>query len=158
LSTDPRDSLGLLCKGGSFHPEGTVSRHRVKSILSAHLSDTPVSPLRGNCDKCNTDFELRMEGVRGRLALILTKWIILGPGAKPGDSDWGKRDRKSILQEPDFQATDMAVSPRASFETACETSIDALRSRNLPYLHKKRHKEVMMEVFGCYNVWSLPRY
>ncbi|CAG7969549.1 unnamed protein product [Penicillium nalgiovense] len=133
-------------------------RHRVKSILSAYLSDTPMSPLRGNCDKCNTDFELQMEEVRGRLALIFTKWIILGPGAKPDDPDWGKRDRKSILQEPDFQAIDMAVSPRASFETACETSIEALRSRNLSYLRKRRYKELMMEVPGGYDIWVLPRY
>ncbi|OQE18024.1 hypothetical protein PENFLA_c022G06517 [Penicillium flavigenum] len=117
-----------------------------------------MSPLRGNCDKCNTDFELQIENVGGKLALILTKWIILGPGAKPDDPDWGKRDRKAILQEPDFQAIDMAVSRRASFETACETSIDALRSRNLSYLHKKRYKELMMEVYGCYDVWNLPRY
>ncbi|KAJ6181076.1 hypothetical protein N7519_011537 [Penicillium mononematosum] len=133
-------------------------RQRVKSILSAYLSDTPMSPLRGNCDKCNTDFELQMEEVRGRLALILTKWIILGPGAKPDDPDWGKRDRKAILQEPDFQAIDMAVSPRAAFETACETSIDALRSRNLSYLRKRRYKELMMEVCGGHDIWSLPRY
>jgi hypothetical protein len=133
-------------------------RHRIKSTLSAFLSDTSMSPLRGNCDKCNTDFELQIEEVRGRLALILTKWIILGPGAKPDDPDWGKRDRKSILQGPDFQAIDMAVSPRASFETACETSIEALRSRNLSYLRKRSYKERMMESTSQHDTWSLPRF
>lgn len=131
----------------------------VQSMLSVYIPKKSMPPSRGNFDKCNTDFDLQLKEVGHKIALILTKWIILGPGPEPNDADWGNRARKSILKEPDFQAIDITLSPRVSFETAsCDNSIEALRSRNLSYLHKRRYRKLMTEEIGYYNeVWTLPQ-
>lgn len=61
----------------------------VKSMLSAYIPKKSMPPSVGNCDKCNTDFDLQLKEVGHKIALILTKWIILGPGPEPNDPDWG---------------------------------------------------------------------
>lgn len=76
------------------------------------MSKKSMPPSRGNCGKCNTDFDFQLKEVGHKIALILTKWIILG--LEPNDPDWGNRARKSILKEPDFQAIDKTLSPGVS--------------------------------------------
>ncbi|CAG8908261.1 unnamed protein product [Penicillium egyptiacum] len=129
----------------------------VQSMLSTYVPGNSTLLLRSSCDKCKTDFDLELREDGDDLALILTRWINLGPGLSPNDPQWKAHSRTLGYMEPDTVELDMAVSPRVSFETACDISKETLRSRNLSYLKVKRYKELMRQIRGYHKTWSFPR-
>jgi hypothetical protein len=95
-------------------------------------------------DQCNTDFRIEVCEYGSYLALVLTKWIDLGPGLTPDDPQWKVhcREDRAVTLDP----KDRAGSPRVSFENASPQSLGELLSRNLSYLKDQRYREVMHQL------------
>ena len=86
------------------------------------------------------------------LAIILTRWINLGPCLSPDDHHWRVHARNA--ENLDTLELDMTVSPRVSFENcAGDTSIEALRRHNLSLLKEKNYKGVMKKLWWNDDIW-----
>ncbi|KAJ5081720.1 hypothetical protein NUU61_009984 [Penicillium alfredii] len=98
------------------------------------------------CKVCNTDYELKVSPFGDARALVVTRWINLGSGQDPLDPRWLMHAREPTSKGPVWlEKSDMAISPRVLFETACSSdqSLEARPSRNFAYLQDRRYEEVL---------------
>lgn len=114
-----------------------------------------------NCHRCNTDSQIEISAFESKMALIMTRWVNLGPGLTDQDPLWkahvcfpmgpggrlgGHYDPEPILG---------AQSPRLCFEDTASQSFEDLRSRNLSYLRDQQYKKVMPFTAAGRNVWHI---
>lgn len=98
-----------------------------------------------NCHMCNTDYLVEITEFDFKLALIMTKWVNLGPCLTQEDLLWkchvqcayGSRAR---LDGDDPIRDPTAYNPRLCFENMAPQSFEDLRSRNLSYLRQQKYK------------------
>lgn len=104
------------------------------------------------CRFCNTDFQVEIKdfGDEG-LALVVTKWLDLGPGLTPMDTRW--RVHLARDSEAEIGALGEAGDVRLRFESERGLSQDALSCQNASYLAAKRFMGAMDRWNDC--TWIL---
>lgn len=128
----------------------------VEPLLLAHIEGTSFSQLDGTCVTCNTDCRFEIREHCGYVALIVTRWINLGPGLNPDDPLWRIHSNEPwYMGGPDLEPG-MAWSPRISYEGASgDWSREALLSRNLSYFDNDRYKS-LMKIGPCLTISKKP--
>ncbi|CAG7949319.1 unnamed protein product [Penicillium nalgiovense] len=101
------------------------------------------------CHKCNTDSQIELVGFDSKIAVIMTRWLNLGPGLTKDDLFWKSH---VWLGRPDRDGSKR--SPRLWFEDMASQSFEDLRSLNLSYLRNEQYKKVMSVIAGR-NVWYI---
>ena len=126
----------------------------VEPLLLAHIEGISFSQLDGTCATCNTDCHFEIREHCGYVALIVTRWINLGPGLNPDYPLWRIHSNEPWhIGGPDLEP-DMAWSPRISYEGASgDWSREALLLRNLSYFDNERYKSLMK--IGPWSTWVL---
>jgi hypothetical protein len=129
----------------------------VELLLVSYRARGPMIPISKTCTRCNTEYQLELRENGDEVALVITKWINLGPGISPDDPRWKVQtlsyesasiDRLYSINNPEY----IALSPRSVFASLNETSLGALSSRNLSYLKDRRYETVMQTTFSN-HVW-----
>lgn len=111
------------------------------------------------CYKCNTDSKVEIGGFDSKIALIMTRWVNLGPGLAKDDLLWKTHVRfteypRPRLDENDTERLVMGV-PRFCFEDMAPQSFEDLQSRNLSYLRDQKYKTPMPFIAAGLNVWYM---
>lgn len=126
----------------------------VEPLFLAHLEGTLFPQLDGTCNTCNTDCCFEIRDYCGHVALIITRWINLGPGLGPDDPLWRIHSHEPWCMGGADLEPDMPWSPRISYEsTSGDWSREALLLRNLSYSENGRYRS-LMEI-GPRNTWVL---
>ncbi|CRL30144.1 Cyclin-like F-box [Penicillium camemberti] len=95
-----------------------------------------------NCQMCNTDIQIEIGEFDSKIAVVLTRWVNLGPGLTQDDILWNTQviapysDSWIDLDDPRHLLT----SPRLCFEEMAPQSFEDLRSRNLSHLENQQFK------------------
>lgn len=127
----------------------------VEPLLLHHIEGTLFSQLDGTCVTCNTDCHFEIREHCGCGALIVTRWINLGPGLNPDGPLWRIHSNEPWYKGGPDSEPDMAWSSRISYESASGNwSGEALLSRNLSYFDNERYKSLMK--IGPWSTWVLP--
>jgi hypothetical protein len=105
----------------------------VPSILWS-FSNGDWSSFTYTCDECNIDCQVELRVLGAVTVLVMTRWMIHGPGLAPYTSGWTIHCEKGsyVRRLPDPFVN--IVSPRRYFESASPRSLELLRSYNLSYL------------------------
>jgi hypothetical protein len=90
---------------------------------------------------CSLESRLEIALIDAKVALIMTRWVNLGPGLTPDDILWTAHiDRpKRGERIPEHLIT----NPRQCFEDIAPQSFRDLKYHNLAYLQNQRYKKVM---------------
>jgi hypothetical protein len=108
--------------------------------------------IHGNCKICHTSYYLEVIQTGNLYAVVLTRWMSLGPGLSPDDPQW----KIHMLQEPECRDDSIIVDPQLSFEcNGPQLSHQALRETNMSYLREHEYQRVMNKSDRCQN-WILP--
>lgn len=130
------------------------------------MQDIPLGkyPARhySTCDECNTDYEVQLfvNPSNGRITVVMTRWINLGPGLSPNDLLW-KINAERMWGESEFWASGLGYgyvdwSPRRTFEALTNTSLEHLTARNLFYFENQKYKTEMVPIpFSTPSSWAL---
>jgi hypothetical protein len=114
--------------------------------------------LTRNCRSCNTDSKIEIVEIESKIALIVTRWINLGPGLTKEDPLWRAHALDSgpmvNLKERRHPAT--AWSPRACFEEVVSYSHKELQVRNLSYFQDQQYKNGKPFIAIGSNFWHIP--
>ncbi|KAJ5415424.1 hypothetical protein N7465_004119 [Penicillium sp. CMV-2018d] len=95
-----------------------------------------------NCQMCNADIQIEISEFDSKIAVVLTRWVNLGPGLTRDDILWNTQviapysDSWIDLDDPRHLLT----SPSLCFEEMAPQSFGDLRSRNLSYLENQQFK------------------
>lgn len=121
-------------------------------IKSLHRGEKASS----TCPLCNTDCQIEIGEFDSKIAVVMTRWVSLGPVLTTEDPLWkahvyGPRERRARLD-----AEHLAHSPRLCFEGEAPESFEDLRSRNLSYL-KDHHYKRVMPCIAELNLYTEPR-
>jgi len=104
---------------------------------------------------CNTESRLEIAVIDAKVALIMTRWVNLGPGLTSDDILWtahiDRPKRGERIRIPEHLIT----SPRRCFEDIAPQSYMDLKSHNLDYLKNQRYKRVMRRN-GLGNLYWVP--
>lgn len=93
------------------------------------------------CRKCNTESLVEIRRLGSRVALIMTRWVNLGPGRDKEDPLWKIHIHDSYAFPEQLEDSLITQSPRVCFEDMAPLSFEDLRSRNLSYLCNERYKK-----------------
>lgn len=111
-----------------------------------------------NCYLCNTDAQIEIGEFDSKIALIMTRWVNLGPGLTQEDPLWKTHvswpDPPCWKLDGDDPEHFLTESPRLCFEDMAPQSFEDLRSRNLSYLRDQQYKKVMPFIAGL-NLWHI---
>lgn len=109
------------------------------------------------CHVCNTSSEIEFCEFDSRKALIITRWLNLGPGLDQQDPLWKNHTRTNDVAprysgfDPNYSVE--AQDPRLRFEETVSRPFEDLRLRNLSYLRDDRYRRIMR----CSNgIWCGP--
>jgi hypothetical protein len=127
----------------------------IESVYNGKRTSFPYT-----CHRCNTVSLIKFRRIDSKLALIVTRWINLGPGIHRKDPLWEMHtDVCNIWTIPDkLPYSLMLQSPRTCFENTSSLSFEDLRSRNISYLRGDRYKEggpFALERAGSACVWHI---
>jgi hypothetical protein len=131
----------------------------LNTVVFAYLNGEKDPCSTFTCNQCNTDSRIEVCEYGSHLALVLTKWINLGPGLTPDDPRWKIHTLEYLYQDATLDPHDRTDSPRVSFEDSSPRSLGALLSRNLSYLKDQRYRKVMRPLSQHYEgrgLWYLP--
>lgn len=129
-------------------------------VESAHH---PEASFANTCDECGLSFQIEIGEFDSKIALIMTRWVNLGPGLTQEDLMWrtpvysfmgGSRrrfDRDALEALPHIPTT---RSPRLYFEDIAPQPLQNLRSRNLSYL-KDQQYTIVMPFLAVGNFWHI---
>lgn len=163
-----RKQLHLFCsdtlRGSSqiFYVCGHISHSTLlTSMVKSYIAGKEPTDchIAATCKNCNTDYELQLVGCgQDDLAIVITRWINLGPGLSPDDPQWKvhvfrPRGWKRLSLDTIISYT----SARHSFETtvAKKWSAEALSSYNLSFLRARKYKAVMENTTFPGDPWTL---
>jgi hypothetical protein len=141
-------------------------------ILKA-LPDKETASVTYYCAQCNKDAQVEIGnfGFESKIALVMTRWISLGPGHMEEDPLWATRtglrprtfynnvsvDDSVYLIDPEYLLP--VHSPRLCFERNAPHSFENLRSRNLFYLKDEQYKNDTRTPFiaaADRDLWYIP--
>lgn len=94
------------------------------------------------CPQCDTVCEIEIKDFDSRVAIIMTRWINLGPGLDHEDPLWKihtngcPEDRRQKIDK-----SQKSESPRICFEEVASESFEELQARNLSYLEGNRFQK-----------------
>lgn len=92
-----------------------------------------------------------------KIALIMTRWVNLGPGLDPEDPLWKIRVFWSSTRRPEqLPLSMMTDSPRLCFENQSPESFEKLRVRNLSYLTEGQYRKKKLLVRLNPWAWYIP--
>lgn len=133
---------------------------RLISPIMEFLHDGEEASFAHTCHKYNTDSHIVIGEFDSKIAVIMTRWINLGPGLTKQDPLWNAHlIRPAFLRErldrdhPEQFLT--AQSPRLCFEETAPQSFEELRSRNLSYLKDQQYKNGLPFIAGEPNFWYI---
>lgn len=137
---------------------GVLSRVITAVIESLHHGKN--ASLAKTCYGCNTYYQVELGESDSKTALIMTRWVSLGPGLTREDPLWkthvylyvGDRGRLDRNEPEHFP---MAHSPRLCFECKAPQSFEDLRSSNLAYLENQQYKRVMPFAAAGLDLWHI---
>jgi len=126
------------------HVSGLELPRLLNTMVNDYCGGNQAPKSAYNCDRCNTDFRIEVCKSGSDLALVLTKWINLGPGLTPDDPQWnihcyGAWKGRKVTLSPG----DRKYSPWACFENTSPRSLEALLSCNISYLKNRQYRKVM---------------
>lgn len=131
-----RDLLRLyeICQHASLESKASD----INSLYHGRTTSFPYT-----CPKCNTVSVIEFCRIDYRLALVMTRWVNLGPGIRREDPRWqmhifDRKDRSSSFELP---SSLKRQSPRTCFENTTSLSFEDFRSRNISYLCGDRYKQ-----------------
>lgn len=110
------------------------------------------------CPKCNTVSLIKFRRIDSRLALVMTRWVNLGPGIHREDPLWKIHIYTCIDRTipSELPRSLMLPSPRTCFENATSLSFEDLRSRNISYLRGDQYKKGSIFAFDMAGiVWHI---
>lgn len=150
LSFDPGSKVPAL---GSANPiefwEICVHHSFLRFIqpIVESISTEEMVSFAYTCRKCNTDSVIETGGFDSKIAVIMTRWVNLGPGLTRRDLLWTTHVsyifRRARLDKEDPDRLFTAHSPRLRFENVSRQSFEELRSYNLSFLRDHRYKQDM---------------
>lgn len=85
------------------------------------------------------------------VALVIMKWLDLGPGVAPDDTRW--KGHLLFFHDANLGRPDFLGDSRQRFENIPGESEDELLSRNISHLWRRRYKTVMDRLNN--NTWFL---
>lgn len=111
-----------------------------------------MGPDLRKCRCCNMDYHMKISdfGDRG-VALVITKWLDLGPGMNPRDMRWKAHTQVSTIAE--LPGLGEAGDVRLRFESEPGLSEESLSTWNASHLIEKRYRSSMDH--WSYNRWIL---
>lgn len=115
--------------------ESKLKRHHTESVCRL---DSEVL----KCRYCNIDFQVQIKEVGNEgTALVITKWLDLGPGLTPMDTTW--RVHLARDRDAEIGKSRKAGAIRLRFESEPGLSQNSLSHQNASYLIEKRFKGAM---------------
>ena len=123
------------------------------------LHDGEKASFAHTCYKCNTDSQIEIGEFDSKIALIMTRWVNLGPCLTTEDilwkaHVWSPRYHRERLDKDDTEHL-LTTTPRLCFEHKAPQSFEELQSRNLSYLRDQHYKNVMPFIAAGLNVWYM---
>ena len=125
----------------------------VNSQVDRYSDTDTASSTTYRCDKCCTDSQIGICEFDSKVALVVTRWIYLGPCITPADRRWmiHSQARKNYYGRYDpetynpgsLEPSERIASVRTCYENASPQSFDELQSCNLSYLKNRRFEEFM---------------
>ncbi|KAJ5613680.1 hypothetical protein N7528_007334 [Penicillium herquei] len=93
------------------------------------------------CEMCNTEAHIEITKIGSKIALLVTKWINLGPGITPDDILWRAHVENPLMLNTDSECIpeDLYTNPRLFFERAALLAFKDLGSRNLAILRGREY-------------------
>jgi hypothetical protein len=142
-------SLYEICNHTSFESKASD----IRFVYRGKNTSFPYT-----CPRCNTVSLIEFHRIDSRVALVMTRWINLGPGINREDPLWklhiftcndgtmpSKLERSLRLQ-----------SPRTCFENVASLSFEDLRSRNISYLRGDQYKRSRLFSYDYqFRVWHI---
>lgn len=127
-------------------------------VLSYTAGNKPIDYATFNV--CNTDYKLQLiECNEYDLALVITRWINLGPGLSRDDPQWTDHEYESLIRHsPSMDTRIPSISPLSVFEAAVtkDWSVETLCSYNLSFLWNRQYKILMQpKCFLRDTIWFL---
>lgn len=126
-------------------------RHAITPVLRSLGTNETVSlddkEFHAHCSVCNTVCDIEFSDFESKKALIITRWVNLGPGLDEKDPLWKshasalKSHRRYCGFIPNHPHE--AQDPKECFEEATSQSIKDLRLRNLSYLKDGGYRKIM---------------
>lgn len=95
------------------------------------------------CPRCNTVSLIEFRRIGSRLALVMTRWVNLGPGIHGEDPLWKIHIFTCNNRTIPYELPSWLIlrSPRTCFENTASLSFEDLRSRNISYLRGDLYKK-----------------
>lgn len=144
-------------------PHDTVLRQKITPTLwSRHNKEKGFlesCDIVAACNVCNTYCDIELCEIDGQKALVMTRWLNLGPGQYEGDLRWkthtySLRTRRLYCGfDPDYPVREQC--PKRRFEKTAPQSLNDLRLRNTSYLRDKQYKKIMRYARG-WSTWHDP--
>lgn len=164
LVNSTRDELVIVLQsfsGSSTCPVRICIHYGVWTIISRveTLLERQKTSVTHKCRFCHTYSEIEIVEFDSKIALIVTRWINLGPGLTQEDLLWNLHvyapvDASRQLDDPKHPAT--AWSPRSCFEKTAPHTHTELQSRNLSYLKDQLYTTGKPFIARGSNFWYIP--
>ena len=112
-------------------------------VHSSFLAGTRKDPhINYTCSRCNTVCLIEISPIESKIALIMTRWINLGPGLDHEDPLWRIRVSWSSAPRPEqLPQSMMTKNPRFCYENQDPGPLERLQIRNLSYLTKGKYQK-----------------
>jgi hypothetical protein len=113
----------------------------------------------GFCEVCNTTCDIELCEIDSKKALVMTRWLNLGPGLDDEDPLWKSHTYSPHARrlhygfDPDYSVEEQCTTCR--FEETAPLSFRDLRLRNISYLRDKQYRRIMRYAYGR-NTWHSP--
>ena len=135
--------------------KGELSR-LIESSLDEYStrSEKPREAGQHMCHYCNVVFQLQvLDTVSDGLAIVITKWLDLGPGLTPMDPKWSILADRFHGGDQEQEQARQAENCRTDFEKEEGMTQQAHTLRNLSYLNDRRYKGTKWK--RCCGDWIL---
>lgn len=139
-------------------PHDETTRLHVHPYLTLHAAGNLLnSSTKGICYVCNTEFEIERCEIDSQKAVVITRWVNLGPGFDQKCLFWKPHVVSSrlwyIAFDPAYSVQEQ--SPKQRFEETAPQSFRELRHRNIAYLKDKEYRRIM-RYSRNWGVWHSP--
>jgi hypothetical protein len=144
-------------------PHDMNFRQDITPILRSH--DTrekgvlDKSKIFAFCNMCSTTCDVELCEIDSKKALVMTRWLNLGPGLDEEDPLWKSHTYSTDVHrlhcgfDPDYSVEEQC--PTCRFEETAPLSFRDLRLRNLSYLRDKQYRRTMRYAYGS-DTWHSP--
>lgn len=115
----------------------------------------PTCPPLLRCATCHVEFKMELKTCGSKRALVLTKWLNMGRGEHPRDSDWWKHLYRPGSRDPNFTAVKDRKGVCYLYELFAGKSMDVLTEENASLLLNDAYRTRLTPLRYRQNMWAV---